>query len=157
MWGTWSTRCGDGQPGCNAGAICRGALRGRRTQRAMVENTCDMTTDEDLQKYLFSKYAGHALSRDSTTAPKSDNAPPQDWLPKYLDEKAEQEWAITSASDESAKSSQRELDEEYRRACEEWEEGVRQLQVAFQVILIPLIGKWVGRRWSYWRTLASLY
>ena len=145
------------RPGCNAGGTGRGAGCGRPTRRAMVENTYERTTEEDLQKYLFSKYAGHALSRDSTTAPKNDDAPPGDWLPKYLDEKAEKEWAITSTSDESATSSQRELDEEYRRACEEWEEGVRQLQVAFQVVLIPLIGKWVGRRWSYWRTLATLY
>lgn len=123
----------------------------------MVDKTRDMKTDEELQKYLFSKYAGHALSRDSSTAPKSDDVPAEDWLPKYLDEKAQKEWAVSSASDLSATSSQKELDEEYRRACEEWEEGVRQLQVAFQVVLIPLIGKWFGRRWSYWRTLTSIY
>lgn len=142
---------------CNVGGNYRWAACGRQTRRVMVEKTSDMRTDKDLQKYLFSKYAGHALCRDSSTAPKNNDVPCEDWLPKYLDEKAQKEWAVSSASDLSATSSQRELDEEYQRACEEWEEGVRQLQVAFQVVLIPLIGKWFGRRWSYWCTLTFLY
>ena len=33
----------------------------------------------------------------------------------------------------------------------EWEENVRQLQLAVSVLILPTIGKWLGRKWSYWR------
>ncbi|PWN50174.1 hypothetical protein IE53DRAFT_379974 [Violaceomyces palustris] len=42
-------------------------------------------------------------------------------------------------------------DDEYDRlAQEEWDEGVRQLELAFKVMLLPFVGKWLGRKSSYW-------
>ncbi|KAF9270134.1 hypothetical protein L218DRAFT_992791 [Marasmius fiardii PR-910] len=43
-------------------------------------------------------------------------------------------------------------DDEYQlaQAQEEWEESLRQLQQLFSFVLLPLVGKWLGRRWSYW-------
>ncbi|KAG8987385.1 hypothetical protein FRB94_004767 [Tulasnella sp. JGI-2019a] len=32
----------------------------------------------------------------------------------------------------------------------EWEEGVEQLQMLISAVLIPVLGKWMGRRWSGW-------
>lgn len=37
------------------------------------------------------------------------------------------------------------------KAQEEWEENVRQLQLAFSVLIIPSIGKYLGRKWAYSR------
>lgn len=41
-------------------------------------------------------------------------------------------------------------EEEERRALQEWEENVQQLNLALQVMLLPFFGKWLGRKWSYW-------
>ncbi|KAJ8083904.1 hypothetical protein PM082_002671 [Marasmius tenuissimus] len=43
-------------------------------------------------------------------------------------------------------------DDEYQlaQAQEEWEESLRQLQHLFSVVFLPLVGKWLGRKWSYW-------
>ncbi|EEB94217.1 hypothetical protein MPER_07008 [Moniliophthora perniciosa FA553] len=51
--------------------------------------------------------------------------------------------------DESEASSY-DSDEEYQLAQEEWEESIRQLQHLVSAVLLPLVGKWLGRRWSYW-------
>ena len=96
--------------------------------------------EKGLDEQLLAAYAGSVLSRrephDSST--KANASAP---------------WAkpdTRSHSDVSLTSSQREKEEEYKRALEEWDEGVRQLQMAFQLVLIPLLGKWFGRRWGYW-------
>ncbi|KAI0307915.1 hypothetical protein B0F90DRAFT_88005 [Multifurca ochricompacta] len=53
-------------------------------------------------------------------------------------------------------------DEEYRIAQQEWEESLDQLAQVVSVVLLPFLGKWLGRRWSYWgqsivhTTLSSL-
>lgn len=39
---------------------------------------------------------------------------------------------------------------EAREAQLEWDEGIKQLQLAIQVLLFPFVGKWLGRKWSYW-------
>jgi len=41
-------------------------------------------------------------------------------------------------------------EEEERQAQEEWEESVRMLNLAVQVMILPFFGKWLGRKWSYW-------
>ncbi|PCH33853.1 hypothetical protein WOLCODRAFT_61832 [Wolfiporia cocos MD-104 SS10] len=41
-------------------------------------------------------------------------------------------------------------DEEERIAEEEWRESIRQLQQLFTFILMPVLGRWLGRRWSKW-------
>ncbi|CAD6586190.1 MAG: hypothetical protein CYPHOPRED_003442 [Cyphobasidiales sp. Tagirdzhanova-0007] len=34
-------------------------------------------------------------------------------------------------------------------AQEEWEENIRQLQLALSVLILPTLGKYLGRRWAY--------
>jgi len=41
-------------------------------------------------------------------------------------------------------------DEEYRLAQQEWEESLEQLAQIVSVALLPFLGRWLGRRWSYW-------
>lgn len=41
-------------------------------------------------------------------------------------------------------------DEEDRLAEQEWRESLDQLQQLFSIVLLPYLGKWLGRRWSYW-------
>ncbi|PKI83154.1 hypothetical protein MVES_003098 [Malassezia vespertilionis] len=78
--------------------------------------------------------------------------------PKYLDDLPTDgllaaPWGSLAHADKSSDSLTSE--ERYEReqdmlARREWDEGVRQLQMAFQLVLIPFFGKWLGRRWSYW-------
>lgn len=41
-------------------------------------------------------------------------------------------------------------DEEYRLALQEWEESVEQLQQLLSIVIFPYLGRWIGRKWSYW-------
>ncbi|EGO05205.1 hypothetical protein SERLA73DRAFT_29095, partial [Serpula lacrymans var. lacrymans S7.3] len=41
-------------------------------------------------------------------------------------------------------------DEEYRLAQKEWNESLEELQQLVLVLLLPWVGKWMGRRSSYW-------
>ena len=41
-------------------------------------------------------------------------------------------------------------DEEYRLAQQEWEESLEQLAQIVSVAILPFLGRWLGRRWSYW-------
>ncbi|KAJ7293467.1 hypothetical protein C8J57DRAFT_1490881 [Mycena rebaudengoi] len=41
-------------------------------------------------------------------------------------------------------------DEDFRLAQQEWEESLQQLQQLVSMVLLPFLGKWLGRRWSYW-------
>ncbi|KAH8835274.1 hypothetical protein DL96DRAFT_1702272 [Flagelloscypha sp. PMI_526] len=52
---------------------------------------------------------------------------------------------IDSASDHSSIDE----DEEYLLAQREWEESLAQLQQVVAVVLLPFVGKWLGRKWSY--------
>ncbi|KAL5518858.1 hypothetical protein ACEPAH_541 [Sanghuangporus vaninii] len=40
-------------------------------------------------------------------------------------------------------------DEELRIAQQEWEENLRQLQLLFSIVLLPYLGKWLGRKWAH--------
>lgn len=44
-------------------------------------------------------------------------------------------------------------EEEARKAQQEWEESIAQLNLALQVMVLPFFGKWLGRKWSYWGAL----
>ena len=37
-----------------------------------------------------------------------------------------------------------------RQEEKEWEEGMEQLHLLLSAVLIPVMGKWLGRRWSGW-------
>ncbi|WFD33547.1 hypothetical protein MCUN1_000360 [Malassezia cuniculi] len=57
---------------------------------------------------------------------------------------------IESESTASLDSVERYEREQDRLAMQEWEEGIQQLRMAFQLVIIPFFGKWLGRQWSYW-------
>lgn len=46
--------------------------------------------------------------------------------------------------------SERSFSDDYQLAQQEWEESIHQLQQLFSIVLLPLLGKYLGRRWSYW-------
>jgi hypothetical protein len=46
-------------------------------------------------------------------------------------------------------------EEEERQAQEEWDESMKQLNLAIQVMVLPFFGKWLGRKWSYWGECSS--
>jgi hypothetical protein len=54
-----------------------------------------------------------------------------------------------SLDDMSSTASSYDSDEEYRLAQQEWEESLHQLQQLVATVLLPIFGKWMGRRWSY--------
>ncbi|WFD44703.1 hypothetical protein MPSI1_003373 [Malassezia psittaci] len=93
------------------------------------------------------------------SGPRHDAGPVRNSLPDYLDDPSEDQPSITpwqhvmqaNASTESVTSSEEFEREQDRLARQEWDEGVKQLQMAFQLVLIPFFGRWLGRRWSYWR------
>lgn len=51
-------------------------------------------------------------------------------------------------------------EEQYLLAQREWEESLDQLQQLVAVVLLPFVGKWLGRKWSYFgssRYLSCIY
>lgn len=42
--------------------------------------------------------------------------------------------------------------EEWKLAQKEWEESLQQLQNLILIVVMPYFGKYMGRRWGYWRT-----
>ncbi|KAI0756709.1 hypothetical protein C8Q80DRAFT_1264732 [Daedaleopsis nitida] len=52
---------------------------------------------------------------------------------------------VSVSSDDSYDS-----DEEERLLELEWQESLEQLKQLFSIVLLPWVGKWLGRRWSYW-------
>ena len=42
------------------------------------------------------------------------------------------------------------VEERNRLAEQEWEESMEQLRQLVSIVLLPFLGKWLGRRWSYW-------
>ncbi|EAU92664.1 hypothetical protein CC1G_01709 [Coprinopsis cinerea okayama7 len=58
--------------------------------------------------------------------------------------------SLVSLDDDDLSSSTSSYDEEeYLLAQQEWEESIQQLQQLFAVVLLPFVGKWLGRRWSH--------
>lgn len=54
------------------------------------------------------------------------------------------------ASVDSYFSSDDSDEEEHRLAQQEWEESLEQLAQIASVALLPFLGRYLGRRWSYW-------
>lgn len=46
-------------------------------------------------------------------------------------------------------------DDEYRLAQKEWQESVEELQQLALVLILPWLGKFLGRKTSHWRTSSS--
>lgn len=59
----------------------------------------------------------------------------------------------TLSSDSSNESSEGDLDRQL--AQKEWEEGLQQIFMIVNLILLPLAGKYLGRRCSQWREHTS--
>ena len=57
--------------------------------------------------------------------------------------------SLDTISDKTDRLSYDELEEELE-AQREWEESLEQLQQLFSIVLLPYLGKWLGRRWSHW-------
>lgn len=56
----------------------------------------------------------------------------------------------SSLSDnDTSSTSSYDSDEEYQIAQREWEESLFQLQQLLSVVIMPLFGKWLGRRFSH--------
>lgn len=99
-----------------------------------------------------------AQYKEMASGPKQASNKRGSALPSYLDEDAVstsiptpwQHVMQANASTDTVTSSEAFEKEQDRLVQQEWEEGVRQLQMAFQLVLIPFFGKWLGRRWSYW-------
>ena len=56
----------------------------------------------------------------------------------------------SSSSSSSSTNDSDDYDEEYRLAQQEWVESLEQLQTLVSVLLLPFLGKWLGRKWSHW-------
>jgi len=63
--------------------------------------------------------------------------------PRFTFEDLDSSSDVSSSSDHSETS---DLEAEQR----EWEENLKQLQLIVSVVLLPYIGKWLGRKWSFW-------
>lgn len=52
--------------------------------------------------------------------------------------------SVSVASDSSFGTDDEELLEQ------EWKESIGQLQQLLSVVLLPIFGRWLGRKWSFW-------
>lgn len=66
-----------------------------------------------------------------------DHPSPPDVLSSSDEGDSESQWSITTSQFE-------------REQEEQWKEAMDQLQLAVQIIICPLLGKYMGRRWAYW-------
>ena len=41
-------------------------------------------------------------------------------------------------------------DDEEQLLEQEWKESLGQLQQLFTIVLMPIFGRWLGRKWSFW-------
>jgi hypothetical protein len=72
----------------------------------------------------------------------------RDWLAAFI-----QPFTMPSSVasiDSFSSASSFDSDAEFRLAQEEWEESIQQLEQLASVVLLPFLGKWMGRRWSHW-------
>lgn len=63
-------------------------------------------------------------------------------------------------SSDSSSNASYDSDEDYRLAQKEWNESLEELQQLALVLLLPWVGKYFGRKCSYWRMykrIASVY
>lgn len=81
-------------------------------------------------------------------------------LPKYAPARACHTFSLTIMpgsvdsldSTVSSEGSDYYDDEDARLAEEEWQESLVQLQQLVSFVLLPYLGKFLGRRWSHWGT-----
>ncbi|KAK0563345.1 hypothetical protein OC861_004852 [Tilletia horrida] len=105
-------------------------------------------------------------SSSSASSSAAQPQPPASSLPAYLDDLhpsassptySHQSISIFSSSPNSSSDIDEnedsddddDDDEEARLAQQEWDEGVQQLQTALQLVFMPYLGKYFGRRYAY--------
>jgi hypothetical protein len=47
-------------------------------------------------------------------------------------------------------------EDEYMIAQREWEESLEQLKQLASIVLMPFVGRWLGRKWSFWGKYAKV-
>jgi hypothetical protein len=57
----------------------------------------------------------------------------------------------STSLDDVSSSSSYDSDDEYQLAEKEWQESLLQLQQLIAAVALPMIGKFFGRRWAYFR------
>ncbi|KAE8189572.1 hypothetical protein CF336_g5677 [Tilletia laevis] len=78
-----------------------------------------------------------------------DDLPPHTHRQSSLTSISTSSQSASSASSASASASSYDSEEEARIAQEEWDDGIHQLQLALQLIFLPYLGKYLGRRYAY--------
>ena len=53
-------------------------------------------------------------------------------------------------SESTASSDLQTVSEDYSDAEEEWRESIEQLELLFTMVLVPFLGKFLGRKCAYW-------
>lgn len=67
------------------------------------------------------------------------------------DSTAHEEWSTSNEDSDYSSDDDEELsDYELSDAQVQWEESLRQLQTIWQFVLIPIVGKFLGRRFSFY-------
>lgn len=79
--------------------------------------------------------AGAALDRDSTSASQSDADPDSD-----SDSGSDVSWTSTSSWDSELAA---------REAQLQWDESMRQVQALVNLVAVPWIARYFGRKWAY--------
>lgn len=57
---------------------------------------------------------------------------------------------LASLPSETTTDSDLDLDSEYSDAEAEWRESIEQLELLLTMVLIPFVGKYLGRKCAYW-------
>lgn len=57
---------------------------------------------------------------------------------------------VASLPSESASESDLTLSDDYSDAEEEWRESIEQLELLLTMVLVPFVGKYLGRKCAYW-------
>lgn len=57
---------------------------------------------------------------------------------------------VASLPSESASESDLTLSDDYSDAEEEWRESMEQLELLLTMVLVPFVGKYLGRKCAYW-------
>ncbi|KAJ7596908.1 hypothetical protein C8J56DRAFT_773510 [Mycena floridula] len=58
--------------------------------------------------------------------------------------------SVASLDDDLSSNSSSSSEDDYRLAQQEWDENLHQLQQLVSMVLFPMLGKYLGRRWSHW-------
>lgn len=98
--------------------------------------TIDRVREEHEREYRTGR-GGTSQQLDQIDLTSDDNEDEKESDDADDDDDTGSEWSITTSEFE-------------RRQEQEWVEAVQQLEMAFKLIICPLVGKYIGRRFAYW-------